>query len=723
MAAGTAEVPGEQDTGEDDSPVAPVIMAVRTLTAARGGIEARLLEAAKVAVAAAADELLTLKGYVSVEELTTGQRSKLRTEAKSLAIGELVAGGRYSREEARHLVGLACAPGTISELVINALDRAWTTWWQVRLFWLRCAKLDPQAAVLVAQRLFGTDPQDVAKERLDPEGGLREEGWDHTQYRAALEREATRAEGQDVDAERARRRAAYRARKVTITGHDDGTGTLVLNTDLVALCGIHARIERVARLLRAGGDERTLDQLRADVGAALLVHGTIPALDKDVDDLTPADLEHLARVVSGQPQVQVQVVVGWDSLTAAPTCPHCGNTYPADGEPQPSGQGTPRPSEPPGQDGPRPAGREGPAGREDPAQEGPVLSRSRSSGGVGEILGRLGTFISPGQARELVLRPGTTLARVLMDPADGRLRERTIATYRPDADMRRQVIAADLYARTPTGRAPASACELDHVVPWSEEPGGGPTSELNLASVTKEWHQHKTTRRCHVTINERRDLTWTTLLASTITTREHDYRQYLDQIAPGPADPDPPAAAGTRGGSAAGTRGGSVRPVLRPPTGEEHEQVRQLGRAEFIVAARAIYREAALGAAPATTGLPGHEEELKDAVRLRAAQALYAAIVHRRPGAFLEDRDDLPGADGGPTSGWLYVTHAPRGSTLQRSGPPTVHPTPEQLLGLGPAGAAETAGATDPGDGAPSAGNDSGPDTPWDRTQDDPPPF
>lgn len=48
------------------------MLAVATLTAARGGIEARLLEAAKVAVAAAADELLTVKGFVSIEELSGG---------------------------------------------------------------------------------------------------------------------------------------------------------------------------------------------------------------------------------------------------------------------------------------------------------------------------------------------------------------------------------------------------------------------------------------------------------------------------------------------------------------------------------------------------------------------------------------------------------------------------------------------------------------------------
>lgn len=736
VATVTVDGDGAQGQGEDAGPVAPVMLAVRTLTAARGGIEARLIEAAKVAVAAPADELLSLKGYVSVEELTTGQRTKLRTEAKAMAICELLVGGRYSREEARHLVGVACAPGKISALVIDALDRAWTTWWQVRLFWMRCAKLDPAAAQLVAQAMFGTEAALAAKERLDPQGDLGDQGWDHTQYRAALEREATRAEGADVEAERARRKAAYRARRVSITGHDDGTGTLVLTTDLVALCGIHTRIERCARLLRAGGDERTLDQLRADVCAALLLHGTIPALDKDEDDLTPGDLEQLGRILTAQPQVQVQVVLGWDALTGTPTCPHCGHTYtesPEDSSDPARKGATPDPGQSPAseghiQDPGQPTTTESPpdpAARADHRQDAAASgSPSRAAppvtvGGVAEILGRLGTFITPGHGRELVLRPGTTLVRLLMDPADGRLRERTIAAYRPDADMRRQIIAADLYSRAPAGRQPASSCELDHVIPWTGAPGGGPTGEFNLASAVKEFHEHKTKRRYSVTINERRDLTWTTLLACSVITREHDYGQYLDQILPDPHDPDP---VGPEGTGEPGRR--VVRPDLPPPASQAYEEVEQLDRAQFIQVARALYRQAATDSAPPTTGLPGHEEELKDAVRLRAAQALYAAIIHRGPDAFLEDEDDLRGADeGGPASGWLYVTHAPDGSTQQRPGKPARHPTPEQVLGLTP--------TQPPGDGDEDRSADSGQaarrdrseSTPWETSTDDPPPF
>ncbi|RIK14463.1 MAG: hypothetical protein DCC50_11110 [Acidobacteria bacterium] len=145
---------------------------------------------------------------------------------------------------------------------------------------------------------------------------------------------------------------------------------------------------------------------------------------------------------------------------------------------------------------------------------------------MAEVLGATPFFITDGQARELALLPGTTLHRLVTDPRDGRLVERTITTYRPDADMRRQVIAADVYSRAPGPRTTAPGGELDHVTPhgWA----GGPTTETNLALLAKRPHRYKTDQQWQVTIGARRDLTITTLLGQVVTTRVHDYRTYLD---------------------------------------------------------------------------------------------------------------------------------------------------------------------------------------------------
>jgi hypothetical protein len=144
---------------------------------------------------------------------------------------------------------------------------------------------------------------------------------------------------------------------------------------------------------------------------------------------------------------------------------------------------------------------------------------------VGEVLGPHPFFITDGHARELALFPGTTLHRLVVDPHDGRLVERTITAYRPDTDMRRQVIAADVYNRAPGSRLGAHAGELDHVTPYGW--AGGPTSEVNLVLLAKQPHKFKTDGSWHLSIGARRDLTITTVLGQVLTTRTYDYRTFL----------------------------------------------------------------------------------------------------------------------------------------------------------------------------------------------------
>ena len=158
---------------------------------------------------------------------------------------------------------------------------------------------------------------------------------------------------------------------------------------------------------------------------------------------------------------------------------------------------------------------------------------------MGELRGSPAGWVTPAEAREIALRPGSTFYRLLTDPADGRCIERTIARYAPDADMRRQIRAADVYGRGPGCRRPASACELDHE---HEHADGGPTTEVNLNAKAKLDHWRKTKRLVRTTMNRRRDLTWTTLLGQVARTRSHDYRQYadaFDRLAPGPAPGGP----------------------------------------------------------------------------------------------------------------------------------------------------------------------------------------
>ncbi|WP_151524473.1 hypothetical protein [Serinicoccus kebangsaanensis] len=528
------------------------------VAAQRSRAERRLLEVARELVAATGETLLGQKGFSSVEELTAAERRRWRAEAKRLCVAEIRLRLGVGEREARAMTGLACAPADVRDQVLGALGRGEVTWSLVRGFWQRCGPLPAERAGLVAEVLFGTDPSTAAPERLDPDGDLRTEPWQHTDYWATLEREAVRAEGEDVQAERERRRAACRRRRSWMSVHDDGTATMSITGPLTTMAAIHARVERAARALRKAGDERTLDQLRSDVPAALLLHGELPLPQRvSEDDVTVADLEAISRIVSAQPRVDLQVVVPWGAFTA-------------DDE---------QPSQP--------------------------ARCDRRLGSVGHVLGHHPAFISPGHARELALLPGTTLSRLLVDPADGRLVERTIARYRPDADMRRQVVAADVHSRSPLTRVPASRCELDHVLPHGTP--GGLTGEHNLGSLDIRTHQFKTARTWSVAINRRRDLTWSTLLGQTATTRVHDYRQYLDR-----------AFATTPPGEPSGDHGA-------------HDTADTRGTI--------------------------------DARRDLACQALYAALVHRGADAFLSDLDD-DADDRTPLTGWACVARRSPGEPV-----------------------------------------------------------
>lgn len=696
-----------------DPACAPVLIAVRTLATARGGIEARLIEASRVVVAACGDELLTIKDFTSVDELTPAQRRRWRAEAKAAAADELIATLGLSQTEARDLVGISLAGGQIPHLVIGALEAGWATWAQVRAFWRRCHAMPVQEAELVALVLFGDQADLAHPDRLDPDGALSKDPWEYHSYNAALAAEATRVDGKDPAAERARRKAAYLARHMTITIDEDGTATLALTGDLIALCAAFTRIDTIARLLRKHGDSRTLPQLCFDTAAALLVHGHIPGLDKDPDDLTEDDLQQLARIISAQPAIDLQVVVPLDTLTGSPACPNCGHglpttaaedatepeggTDPASGSGADNDFGTGVDNGTGGEDGPGvdthdPGPPGSPAGSppgpspdswpESPPQPPPDSPSGSSpepwpragwapprSGGLAELVGRHPTYLSPGQARELALRPGTTITRLLTDARDGRLLERSRTGYRPDADMRAQIIAADRYCRGPLGtRRPAETCELDHVIPYhAGDDGtstGGDTSPANLAALAQHPHHRKTRDELRVAINARRDLAWTTLLAATVDTRSHDYRQYYSDI----------------------------RTELGPHDASDQDIEASYRRYEADA-----YRHAAddllrahHGRPPAQTprNIPAGDltDDDRDLLRQTAARALYAALVHRGPHSMLADPDDHPGATehGGPLAGWMFVTHThPRTGTRQ-PGPAPEHPTPEQVLGMPP---------------------------------------
>ncbi|USQ75419.1 HNH endonuclease signature motif containing protein [Ornithinimicrobium cryptoxanthini] len=162
--------------------------------------------------------------------------------------------------------------------------------------------------------------------------------------------------------------------------------------------------------------------------------------------------------------------------------------------------------------------------------------------GVGEIVGRDSLFLSPTQVRELALVPGSTLYRLLTDPATGRCVERSITAYRFDAAMRAQIIAADRFCRAPGCVKPAKTSQLDHVQEYGTT--GGHTCEANAMALSTTHHDKKTKKDVDAIINADRDVTWTTLLGRIYTTKAFDYNQYTKLLTAAKTQIDQEIAAG-----------------------------------------------------------------------------------------------------------------------------------------------------------------------------------
>ncbi|WP_131104259.1 HNH endonuclease signature motif containing protein [Ornithinimicrobium sufpigmenti] len=390
---------------------------------------------------------------------------------------------------------------------------------------------------------------------------------------------------------RARREAAFAGRRVLASVDEDGTGSLTLITSAFWVAAIKDRLTKAARAARGAGDQRTLDQLESDFGRTLLAHATVgfadqPDVEKDAEDddegaaRTPEDLTRagwspqLVQALSGLPPAVLQVIVplmGLHDPAAAETLPTIGRTAPRP-HPHPAGRATdepvadepattaPAPNAPaataPAASEPAHTGRPGcpaclpgvrtgqhaPAGA--PARHGPGVDCASGRGPagdsdgpaigvvrrlwVGEVLGSFSMFVSPAGVRALALAPGTTLSRLLVDPADGRCVERSITTYRPDAAMRAQILAADVTCRAPACDHTGSSCQVDHVVEYGTP--GGLTKETNAQLAHTGHHEAKTAKDWDADLSANRDVEWTTLLGRIYRTRAWDYRRYVTLV-------------------------------------------------------------------------------------------------------------------------------------------------------------------------------------------------
>lgn len=229
------------------------------------------------------DEVANFDAEGAVEALAVARRSRARAdalEARALArLHELRGGSRYVAEEA------ALELRVSRQVAERRIERAMAL--TQRLPCTLAALDDGEYEAYAASKIIDvTDQLDVDKarevdERVDEEvrGGRFAPG-DASQIRRAARRLVQRV---DPDGQAVRARRARAGRKIELVAGEDAMSTLYLDLPAEVAATAYARIDRDARSLRNNGDERTLEQLRADVAAALLLGRAAGANTDDGD--------------------------------------------------------------------------------------------------------------------------------------------------------------------------------------------------------------------------------------------------------------------------------------------------------------------------------------------------------------------------------------------------------------------------------------------------------
>ncbi|MBC6459210.1 HNH endonuclease signature motif containing protein [Actinomadura sp. HBU206391] len=297
----------------------------------------------------------------------------------------------------------------------------------------------------------------------------------------------------DPDAYERRRKAAEKGRRVELYDNPDGTADLAAR-DLPAedADAAYNYLNALANALKADGDQRPIDAIRADVVLELL-RGKRP------QDLFPAAAEPEQAPTPGTPAAPEDTAAApQDTASSASDIPAV-TSREADSEAAAETAGlvaearaSQRPTGPGGtrrNDSPRPGRTGGDTGREEAAamtqairdELSDLFGQTRHRGGpaekrllVAEAARRIKDALSPLKVRWCALA---------VDP-EGNLVHGHDA-YRPPAGMRRLIQTRDGTCTFPTCNRRAAKCDLDHTIPYHK---GGPTCPCNVATLCRGHH-------------------------------------------------------------------------------------------------------------------------------------------------------------------------------------------------------------------------------------------
>jgi hypothetical protein len=266
----------------------------------------------------------------------------------------------------------------------------------------------------------------------------------------------------DTAVKRHKRRVSGR-RVVFEPGHDGCANVLGLDLSAEEAVRASTNISRLARQLKAAGDPRSMDQLRADTFVRLLCGESTGRGSVELTCSLPtlAQLSRNPGALAGYGPVVAEIARNVASQQAKSAWtytvrdPSSGNVF--------HGTVRSRPDRPPGgkADPGGPAGPVVPEGAKEPRRR----SRNGSSDGGSSSAGNSGTAGAAGRG------------------SGGGNPE---AARKAPAGVRREVVARDRTCRAPGCRVPATACDLDHTKPWG---AGGETVSANLIPLCRFHHR------------------------------------------------------------------------------------------------------------------------------------------------------------------------------------------------------------------------------------------
>ena len=581
---------GEPDRGALRAAGSRVLDRIGVLSTLTAHLESATVQAAGQLAVGTGRVLLRDKGVTSPGELSATARRRWESSARNTAAAEITAFTGLGPGQARDMVNLATTPASVSGTVTSSMGNGIAPWALARAYYRAAttAGLAHEDATHVATVLFGTDPATVAEERLDRQGRIKDEPWNHQEFRKALDREIAAVRSRDPQSAREAREQARKRRDIHVKANSDGTGQVIINATATQAVAVNDRIERAARKARAGGDERTLGQLRSDLAMSLMLHSrlNLPDLPADPDLVTTEHTDQLAQVLLALPSAVLQVVVPYAAFLhdpnqplppfvaapARPPDPNEQDTPPAAQHHQPDHAQHPEPDhEPDHAQGHEPDHAQD---REPSQAQDAEPGQDTSSDSTEESC--------PGCRREAQLRlTRETITQILNDGADVYdVREAAAAglfnpppqtlpvgealgalpyfltadeirdlALQPGTELSRLLVepadgrcierTINSYAPDGLMRAQIHAADLTCRAPGCVQHAGytqldhvlewpqGPTSETNLQSA-HQGHHHLLTCKAWKAVMDPTDrsVTWHTLLGRIYRTRVHDYRQY-----------------------------------------------------------------------------------------------------------------------------------------------------------------------------------------------------